>query len=348
MKIPMKRTLDESNSEGEYDTHAERCLPTEEGTIRRRRLKAGRIADANTTELHRILKGFEEKMDQAITNNATTKLSNKDLEGASVQILFQRACEEREVAELKAMHVAELETRYEALHEEYAHSVTYCRFLEEELFNARKKELNHEATAHKTHASRTAVVLHGNRAQTAAGGRSTAAPLATKEFVPGVSVVGGEVAGKSLATFLGATTYDAEDMNPFQNVNEIYMNHGGEIHVDGKQDITPWYFNPLLSSHGEDQSRRYELRSEVHATRSSRPRPSSCVLPRGHGVYCFEKKMIVPRHSGMGLSFKKINDRNPLEVRSPRFTVLAEEYLAAQRKLEESLEEFYEPAYFAE
>ena len=28
--------------------------------------------------------------------------------------------------------------------------------------------------------------------------------------------------------------------------------------------------------------------------------------------------------------------------------MLAEEYLAAQRKLEESLEEFYEPAYFAE
>ena len=265
-------TSDESNSEGEYDTHAEKVLrQPKKATIRRRRLKAGRIAmDANTTELHRILKGFEEKMDQAITNHATTKRRNKELEGASVQILCQRACEEREVAELKAMHVAELETRYEALHEEYAHSVTYCRFLEEELFNARKKELNHEATAHKTHASRTAVVLHGNRAQTAAGGRSTAAPLATKEFVPGVSVVGGEVAGKSLATFLGATTYDAEDMNPFQNVNEIYMNHGGEIHVDGKQDITPWYFNPLLSSHGEDQSRRYELRSEVAMLRGAR------------------------------------------------------------------------------
>ena len=119
--------------------------------------------DANTAELHRILKGFE-KMDLAITSNARVKLNNKELEGASVQILFQRACEEREQAELKAMHVAELETRYETLHEEYAHSVTYCRFLEEELFNARKKELNHEANAHKSHGNRTAVVLHGNRA----------------------------------------------------------------------------------------------------------------------------------------------------------------------------------------
>jgi hypothetical protein len=50
-------------------------------------------------------------------------------------------------------------------------------------------------------------------------------------------------------------------------------------------------------------------------------------------------------------SFIKIHDRKPLEadkIRSPKFTVLAEEYLVQQRKLEKALEEFHEPSYIAE
>jgi hypothetical protein len=73
--------------------------------------------------------------------------------------------------------------------------------------------------------------------------------------VQGVSVVAGEIAGKSLGAFLGATVYD-DDLNPYHHVTKVYLNHGGEIGIDGKQHITPWFFNPLLSSHGEDQHKR--------------------------------------------------------------------------------------------
>ena len=89
----------------------------------------------------------------------------------------------------------------------------------------------------------------------------------------------------------------------------------------------------------------YELRSEVAMLRSE-------LETQAFQVQCFledtvsralEKKMVARAAIQEWVSsFKKINDRNPLEadkIRSPRFTVLAEEYLAAQRKLEESLEE---------
>jgi hypothetical protein len=277
------------------------------------------------------------------------------LEKNSLVIMRQRLMQAEERVEQRAMYISDLEGRLEMVHEEYDHSVAYSRYLEDELFNARKKEVQMSHGKPAEHKRTAAPVIVGQgRAVTAAGNvRGMGGNKSQADMVQGVSMVGGEVAGKSLGAFLGATTYD-EGVNPFNDVTKVYVNHGGEIGVDGKQDILPWAFNPLLSSSGADQSRRYESRHTVAVLRGELETQAyqiQCYLEDTVSVALFEKM-----RCRMGLqewvqSFIKINDRNPLEadkVRSPKFTVLAEEYIQKQREVEKALEEFHEPAFIAE
>ena len=359
----------EEDEDGEYDVnrHATKVAlkMTARRKTKRRRLKAGRNpkrGETNTEDLQRIISTLETKMQSMLDSHSspvaavTSPFISSAIGGASaleensLVIMRQRLLEAEERIEQRGMYIADVERRLEMVHDEYTHSVEYSRYLEGELFNARKKEvqMSHGKPAdHKR--TGVPVIVGQGRAVTAAGkGNKSQADL-----VQGVSLIGGEVAGKSLGAFLGATTYD-ENTNPFNDVTKVYLNHGGEIGLDGKQDIHPWSFNPLLSSTGADQSQRYESRHAVAVLRGELETQAyqlQCYLEDTVSVALFEKM-----RSRMGLqdwvqSFIKINDRNPLEadkVRSPKFTVLAEEYIQKQRELERALEEFHEPAYIAE
>ena len=149
--------------------------------------------------------------------------------------------------------------------EELNHATTYCRFLEEELFSARKKEKD-KGKGKVLDKSRLVLARNGY-----GGGHG-----GYDGVIAGVTSVGGSVAGKTLGAFLGvgrskgkeSENFDSE----FEAITRVNLNFGSDFGIDGQQDILPWVFNPMLSMDGEEKSTRYAVRER-------------CALLRGEYVF---------------------------------------------------------------